>query len=296
MARTKQVVLVTGCSSGIGRALAQELAARGNRVFATARRPETLEGLDGVERRAGAARANPIEKLALDVLDEASIAAAVGAIVDREGRLDVVVNNAGVNTFGPLPELPIAHVRRMFETNVLGLLAVTQAVFPHMAAQRSGRIVNVGSVVGLLPTPFAGAYCATKAAVHMMSDVLRMELEPFGIDVVIVQPGRVRSSIAENGSSELERFGREGSRFRPVHAQIEKRAQYSQQRPMPTEEFARIVADGVLADDPPRVVRAGGGSGMYAAASRLPRAVLDRVMRRTFDLGALANGDRTGGA
>jgi NAD(P)-dependent dehydrogenase (short-subunit alcohol dehydrogenase family) len=178
-------------------------------------------------------------------------------------------------------------VRRLFETNVVGLLAVTQAVFPHMAERGHGRVVNIGSVAGLLPTPFAGAYCATKSAVHMLSDVLRVELAPFGIDVMVVQPGRVRSSITENASAGLERFAAETSRFRAVFDHIVKRARASQVDPMETGDFAREVAMAMMADTSPRLLRAGGGSGSYAALSQLPRAVLDRVMTRRFGLAAL---------
>jgi NAD(P)-dependent dehydrogenase (short-subunit alcohol dehydrogenase family) len=270
-----QVTLITGCSSGIGRALAIELAGRRQRVFATARKPEALRDLEG------------LETLALDVTDAASIARAVDEVVARAGRIDLLINNAGVNAFGPLPEVPLDEVRRIFDTNVAGLVALTQAVFPHMADRGSGRIVNVGSVVGRLATPFAGPYCATKAAVHMLSDVLRMELAPFGIDVIVVEPGRVRSSIAESSSVGIERYRGERSRFRAVFEQIRARAGASQDRPMSAESFAGIVSDAILADRPPRIVRSGGGAGLYAAMSHLPRRLLDRLMIRRFGLDAL---------
>src|ERR1041385_2426705 len=130
----KQVVLVTGCSTGIGRALARELRTRGHRPFATARRLESIRDL----------AAEGIDLVQLDVKDEASIRAAVEAVVDRAGRIDVLVNNAGINVYGPLAEVPFASLRDMFDTNVLGLAAVTQAVFPDMADRRSGLIVNIG--------------------------------------------------------------------------------------------------------------------------------------------------------
>jgi short-subunit dehydrogenase len=175
---TARVVLVTGCSTGIGRALANELQTRKHRVFATARNLASLSDLT----------AAGIATLALDVNDPASVAAAVGQVIERAGRIDVLINNAGVNTIGPLMELSLDALRAVMETNIVGLAAVTQGVFPHMADRRRGLVINVGSVVGLLPTPFAAAYCASKAAVHMLSEVLRMELAPLGIDVVVVQP------------------------------------------------------------------------------------------------------------
>jgi NAD(P)-dependent dehydrogenase (short-subunit alcohol dehydrogenase family) len=276
MTLENQVVLITGCSSGIGRALALELAQRGHRVYASARKLDSLSGLD----------AN-IVPLTLDVTDGASIGKAVASIVGREGRLDMLINNAGFNAIGPLAEVPLDDVRRLFDTNVMGLLAVTQAVFPHMAKQRAGRIVNIGSVVGLLPTPFAGPYCATKAAVHMLSEVLRMEASPFGIDVVVVQPGGVRSSISDTASVGLARYRESGSLYAPVHTQIEKRARASQQRPMAADAFARRVASAIMAKTAPRVVRAGRGARLYPTMSHLPKPVLDRLMRERFRLSEL---------
>ncbi|MCB0220272.1 MAG: SDR family oxidoreductase, partial [Chrysiogenetes bacterium] len=173
-----QVILITGCSSGIGRALSLELAARGHRVYASARRPEALEDL----------KSKGIDAVALDVNDGESIKAAVHLIHEDAGRIDMVVNNAGFSLVGPLAEVDLADFRRELETNVVGPVALAQAAIPHMVKQGSGRIVNVGSTVGILPTPFAGAYCASKSAIHMLSEVMRIELAPFGIDVILVAP------------------------------------------------------------------------------------------------------------
>jgi NAD(P)-dependent dehydrogenase (short-subunit alcohol dehydrogenase family) len=236
-----------------------------------------------------------LEKLALDVTDEGSIGEAVAQLIARAGRIDVLINNAGFNPFGPLAEIPLADARRLFETNLLGPLALTQAVFPHMSAQGRGRIVNIGSVVGVLPTPFAGVYCASKAGVHMMSEVLRMEVAPFGIDVIEVQPGAVRSRIADNSSAGLERYRSEGSRYRPVYAGIEKRAGTSQNKPMAAEDFAREVAQAILAHKPPRIVRRGRGANLYPALSKLPGEARDRMLMRQFGLDALRGGARGAG-
>jgi NAD(P)-dependent dehydrogenase (short-subunit alcohol dehydrogenase family) len=274
MALHDQVILITGCSSGIGQALASELSARGHTVFASARKLESLAELGG----------SKLEKLALDVTDEASMDGAVAAALARAGRIDMLINNAGFNPFGPLAEVPLRDVRRLFDTNVIGPLALIQAVFPHMAERRSGRIVNVGSVVGVLPTPFAGVYCASKASVHMLSEVLRMEVEPFGIDVIEVQPGAVRSSIADKGAVGIERYQSEHSRYRAVASGIEKRARTSQQKPMDTSAFAREVCDALLADKAPRIVRKGRGANLYPALSHLPGATRDRFLAQQFGL------------
>ena len=273
----EQVVLVTGCSTGIGRALAREVRARGHRPFATARRLEAIEDL----------ASEGIETVRLDVKDTASIAAAVQAIMDRAGRIDVLVNNAGINVFGPIAELPTESLRDMLETNVLGVVAVTQAVFPHMADRRSGRIVNIGSVVGVLPTPFAGAYCATKSALHILSEVLRMEVSPLGIDVVVVQPGGVRSSIAESGARGLERYRSETSRYRRVYAGIEKRAYASQDNPMEAEEFARGLVELAFATPAPRLVRLGAGADGVIRLAEMPAEQRDAMLSSNFGLDEL---------
>jgi NAD(P)-dependent dehydrogenase (short-subunit alcohol dehydrogenase family) len=274
MSRSEQVVLITGCSSGIGRALATELHSQGQRVFASARKVSALEGL-------------ACERVALDVTDADSIQRAVSEVVAKAGRIDMLINNAGFNLVGPLAEVPLEGVRRLLETNVTGLLALTQAVVPHMARRRQGRIVNVGSVVGLLATPFAGPYCASKSAVHMLSEVLRMECAPLGIDVIVVQPGGVQSNIAETASADLARYARPESLYKSVYKYIEKRAQASQDKPMSSAAFAAQVSRAILAERAPRVVRAGRGAHVYPSLSRLPAPLLDRTLSRVFGLNKL---------
>ncbi|MDJ0864865.1 MAG: SDR family oxidoreductase [Myxococcota bacterium] len=255
----EQVVLITGCSSGIGHALAVEFARRGHRCFATARREEAVEAL----------RKEGFEAVSLDVTDAGSIRDAVACVLERAGRIDVLVNNAGMSLFGPLAEIPLGDVRRMVDTNLLGPLAVVQAVFPTMAKQRSGRIVNVGSIVGVVPTPWVGAYAGAKAGLHVISEALRMEVSPWGIDVIVVQPGAVRSDVAEKAPVHART-----PHYAPIADAIEQRSQASQTRgPMPAEDFARQVVDAVLRPKPPLTVRAGGGLGLLRALRLLPRSV-----------------------
>jgi NAD(P)-dependent dehydrogenase (short-subunit alcohol dehydrogenase family) len=274
----KQVVLVTGCSTGIGRAVVLELKARGHRPFATARRLDSIADL----------ASEGIETLRLDVGDEGSIRDAVTMVRERAGRIDVLVNNAGQNAFGPILELPLETMRSTFQTNVVGLLAVSQAVFPIMAEQRSGLFINVGSVVGILPTPFAAAYCASKSAVHMLSDVMRMEVAPFGIGVVVVQPGGVKSSIADNAARDIERFRAETSRYSRTYAGIQKRAYASQDNPMPAEDFARELVAQALVSPPPRVIRLGTGSDTLPRLAELPGEQRDAMLSANYGLDALS--------
>ncbi|MEZ4369578.1 MAG: SDR family oxidoreductase [Polyangiaceae bacterium] len=263
-----QIVLVTGCSSGIGLGLVRELKRLGHTPVASARRAQSIDEL----------KAEGFDAVQLDVVDRPSVDRAIAEVLERHGRIDVLINNAGFNVYGPLLEAPIEDLDRLFRTNVIGLISVSQAVFPHMAKRRSGRIVNIGSVVGVMPTPFAAGYCATKSAVHTLSDVMRQEVAPFGIEVVVVQPGGVRSSIADNGAEGVKRYDNPQSMYHRIYSHIQKRAFASQAAPMETEDFARRTLAQALAKSAPRVVRQGRGATALPALSKLPGPVLDRIM------------------
>lgn len=271
--------LITGCSSGIGRATALRFAAAGWTVFPTARRPETLSDLAGPASF----------PLALDVTDGASIASAVGAALGKAGRIDVLVNNAGYGQMGPLVELTADDWRRQLETNVVGLMEVTRAVVlgpQGMAARRRGRIVNVGSVVGWIATPFGGAYCASKFAVRGLSDALRVELAPLGIEVVQVEPGPVRSGFGERAAGSLDAFRRrEGSLYGPVRDAVERRARSSQAGTTTAEECAEALFSAATAGRPrTRYTVTREARGMRLLRLLLPDRALDRVLARRFDL------------
>jgi short-subunit dehydrogenase len=176
-------VLITGCSSGIGRAAAISLHAAGLTVYATARQVDSLAGL----ARQG------IRTLALDVTDEASMTEAVAAIEDAAGPVGVLVNNAGYGLYGPVEQLPMDEIRRQFETNFFGLVRLTQLVLPGMRRRGRGRILNVSSMGGRITLPGGAFYHASKYAVEGLSDALRMEVAQFGIDVVLIEPGPVKT-------------------------------------------------------------------------------------------------------
>jgi NAD(P)-dependent dehydrogenase (short-subunit alcohol dehydrogenase family) len=180
---TTKVALVTGASSGIGEATARQLAAAGFTVYAAARRAGRLQKLS----EAG------IHPLAMDVTDDASIQAGVQAILTERGRIDVLVNNAGYGSYGALEDVSMAEARAQMEVNVFGAARLIQLVLPHMRAQRSGTIVNVTSMGGKITTPLGAWYHATKFALEALSDCLRMEVAPFGIDVVVIEPGGIRT-------------------------------------------------------------------------------------------------------
>jgi NAD(P)-dependent dehydrogenase (short-subunit alcohol dehydrogenase family) len=183
MADEARAVLITGCSSGIGRATAERLLAGGWRVYATARRPETVADL--ADRGA--------VTLPLDVTDEDSMAAAVRHVESADGGIDALVNNAGYGLYGPVETTSMTEVRRQFETNFFGLVRLTQLALPGMRRAGRGRIVNVSSMGGRITMPGGGFYHASKHAVEALSDVLRFEVRGFGVHVVVVEPGTVRT-------------------------------------------------------------------------------------------------------
>ncbi len=185
-------VLITGCSTGIGRATAEHLAARGHTVYATARKLDALAGLE----RAGC------HLLALDVTDEGSMRAAVDEVVAREGTIGALVNNAGYSQSGAIETVELDAVRRQFETNVFGLVRMCQLALPGMRAQGWGRIVNISSMGANFVFPGGGSYHATKYAVDALSDALRFEVKGFGVHVAILQPGLIRTEFAETAATE----------------------------------------------------------------------------------------------
>src|SRR5262245_19329597 len=178
-----RVVLITGASSGIGRATAELLAARGHRVFGGVRAPATTRALTGVEL------------VLLDVRDEASAKACVDEVRSRAGPIEVLINNAGVNLVGAVEETSIGQAQVLFDTNVIGVLRMIQAVLPDMRRQSAGLIVNISSILGLIPAPFMGAYASTKHAVEGLSESLDHEVRALGIRVVLIEPHYIRTNL-----------------------------------------------------------------------------------------------------
>jgi NADP-dependent 3-hydroxy acid dehydrogenase YdfG len=201
MAEVSKAVLVTGCSSGIGHATAEHLANKGWTVYATARRPDSIADL--AERGC--------RTLALDVNDEESMAAAVRTVEEAEGAVGVLVNNAGYSQSGAMESVRLDDLRAQFETNVFGLVRMCQLVLPGMRRQRFGRIVNLSSMGGKVVFPGGGAYHATKFAVEALSDAMRFEVRDFGVDVVIIEPGLIRTSFGEAAVGSIEKGTEDGA-------------------------------------------------------------------------------------
>jgi NAD(P)-dependent dehydrogenase (short-subunit alcohol dehydrogenase family) len=181
--RPRRVVLLTGASSGIGRATAELLAARGHRIFGGVRAAATTRPLAG------------IELVSLDVRDDSSVKACVEEVRSRAGRIDILINNAGVNLVGAVEETSISQAQVLFDTNVFGVLRMIQAVLPGMRRQGSGLIVNLSSILGLIPAPFMGVYASTKHAIEGLSESLDHEVRAFGIRVVLIEPHYIRTNL-----------------------------------------------------------------------------------------------------
>lgn len=267
-------VLITGCSSGIGRALADAFRDAGFEVWATARKSSDVERLSAAGFTARA----------LDVNDSQALALLAEELQARGGALDMLINNAGYGAMGPLLDGGVEAMHQQFETNVFALVGVTRALFPLLRRSR-GTVVNIGSVSGVLVTPFAGAYCASKAAVHALSDALRLELSPFGIQVMEVQPGAIASQFASNAQREAEQVLAADSAWWPLREQVRARARASQDRPTPTAAFAQGVLAATRRTPLPPLVRLGNGSTALPLLARwLPRRLLDWVLRKRFGL------------
>ncbi|KAF8411520.1 hypothetical protein HHK36_004072 [Tetracentron sinense] len=265
------VVLITGCTEGgIGHALARAFASEKCLVVATSRSLGSMRDLENDHR---------FSLQELDVLSEESIQKVVSNALDKFGRIDIVVNNAGVQCIGPLAEIPLSAIEHTFNTNVYGSLRLIQAVVPHMASKRKGKIVNVGSVSALAPGPWAGAYTASKAALHAFTDSLRLELSLFGIDVINVVPGAIKTNIGDAAIASYSRMP-EWRLYKPFEGAIRARANFSQGlKSTPADEFAKKTVSAVLKKKPPAWFSYGYYTTVMPIVHMLPLFVRDFILR-----------------
>ena len=269
-------MLITGCSSGIGRATALRLLQDGYVVYATARRLESIEELAAAGCRT----------LALDVTDEASMEAAVRTIEEEHGAIGVLVNNAGYSQSGAFETLPIDLLRAQLETNVVGLLRMCQLVLPAMRARLHGVIVNIGSMGGRLAFPGAGAYHASKYAVEALSDVLRFEVAGFGVDVVLVEPGIIRTGFAD---AVVERMPASDGEYASFNTRVAAATQSVYERGLlarlggSPEDVAAVIARAVAAKRPrTRYPVTPSARLMMGLRTVLPDRLWDRVVSDSF--------------
>ncbi len=278
MPSSNKNVLITGCSSGIGRELALEFQQRGYRVWATARNLQSIQALSDQN----------IQVLELDVTDESQVQEVVQHILNTDGHLDMLANNAGYGSMGPLIDMPGEELEQQFSTNVFAPMALIRQVAPHMCARKQGTIINIGSVSGVLFSPFSGSYCASKAAFNALSDVLRMELKPFGVKVVTVQPGAVQSRFADNASRVLEQVFKPDSLYMPIEAKVRARANASQDNPTPADRFCRDLIDKLESGRVLNIVRLANGSLAFPLLKVfLPTSILEKVLGKMFGLNRL---------
>jgi NAD(P)-dependent dehydrogenase (short-subunit alcohol dehydrogenase family) len=267
-----KTAFVTGASAGIGEATARALLAAGYRVFAGARRLDRMAGLAA----AGATL------LKLDLTDDASIVAAVNTIKNEAGRIDVLVNNAGYGSYGALEDVPLDEGRRQFEVNVFGLARLCQSVLPMMRAQKSGKIINVTSIGGKIWEPLGAWYHATKFAVEGLSDCLRVEVAPFGVDVIVIEPGAIRTEwagIARDGLLQMS-GGSAYAELAKRHARMLATADTSSLA-SPPEVVARTIVRAVTARRPKTRYATGGGARTILFLRKiLPDRMFDRLIWR----------------
>jgi NAD(P)-dependent dehydrogenase (short-subunit alcohol dehydrogenase family) len=209
-------VLITGATDGLGKALAVLLAERGYRVYAAGRSPQKLAELDAVARQ----KNFPLESIALDVCSDDSVQQAVNHVLAKAAAIDVLVNNAGVNYTAAVEDLSMDDWRAQFETNFFGVLRVTRAILPHMRERRSGRILMMSSLSGLVTPPTQGAYSSSKHALEGLSNALRMELYPFGIDVVLIEPGYIITGIQKAAAELSKPYVEKGGPYAPLYARF----------------------------------------------------------------------------
>lgn len=269
----QKVVLITGCSEGgIGYALCQEFARKNCIVYATARRLESMASLP-----------ESIKKISLDVLSVDSCRAAVDEVIREQGQIDVIVNNAGAGGTGALLDADVETdegAKATFETNVWAPIRMCKLVVPHMIEKRSGLVINIGSIVGNVATPWSGVYSASKAALHSLTETLRMEVKGFGVNVLLVAPGAITSQFGKKqmGSFKMP----EDTLYRDVADEIAKRAEISQRQDHTTP--ASVLASGIVARalraSPAKYYTAGGKSWVFWLFERIPRSIVWFLLSR----------------
>jgi NAD(P)-dependent dehydrogenase (short-subunit alcohol dehydrogenase family) len=275
-----RVALITGCSSGIGRATAARLAGAGWTVYATARRPETLADLE----------ARGCRTLGLDVTDEASMRAAVEAVEAEHGTVGALVNNAGYSQSGAIETVPIDKVRAQFETNVFGLVRLCQLVLPGMRRAHAGKIVNLSSMGGRLVFPGGGVYHATKYAVEALSDALRFEVKGFGVDVIVIEPGLIRTSFGDTSVAGVAEAGEGLADYAQFNAHVARATEsvYEPGSPLgrlggPPDAVAKVIEKALRAHRPrARYTVTPSAKLLIAQRAVMPDRGWDAVMRAQF--------------
>ncbi|HEV3169234.1 MAG TPA: oxidoreductase [Actinocrinis sp.] len=266
-----KIALVTGASSGIGEATALKLQSLGYTVYGAARR---------VDRMAQLAEQG-VRVFSMDVTDDASMEAGVERIISESGRIDVLVNNAGYGSYGAVEDVPLDEARAQFDVNVFGAVRLIQLVLPHMRAQRSGTIINISSMGGKIYTPFGGWYHGTKFALEALSDCLRLEAQPFGISVVVVEPGGIQTEWGGIAADNLRKVSGQTAYARQAQAMANALNDESSSRLSAPSVIADVIAKAVTARRPATRYAAGfGARPMIFLRWILPDRAFDALIRR----------------
>ncbi|MEV6066792.1 SDR family oxidoreductase [Nocardia sp. NPDC052001] len=265
---SSRTVVITGASSGIGKATAAAFTANGDKVIGTSRNPDTIAVAD---------RVPGVDYRALDLTDAESIAAFVTAL----GTVDVLINNAGESQAGPLAELPAAAIERLFQLNVLGPVALTQAVLPGMRERGYGRIVMVGSMLGSFPMPYRSSYAATKAALRGFATAARFEESPFGVWITTLEPGQIDTGLSERRTKYID----EGSPHTADFARFMAKMDEKMGQGITPERVAKTILGAVAADRPKPLYAVGSNAPvMFALRRLLPRTVMERMIAASYGL------------
>jgi NAD(P)-dependent dehydrogenase (short-subunit alcohol dehydrogenase family) len=280
----QQIVLITGGTDGLGKAAAILLATRGFRVFAAGRSEEKRQELD----RLAMDRHLAIESLSLDVCDDASVQAAVQMVLQKAGTIDVLINNAGVGYLAVVEDLKLDDLRQQFETNLFGVLRVTKAVLPHMRERKHGRIVMMSSVAGLVSPPTYGAYSSSKHALEGLTNALRLEMYPFGVEVILIEPGYIVTNFQQTAKALAQPYvdAAPSGPYAKIYASTMEGASKSRTASKTTpEDCARVILEAVQASHPKARYTVTPLAGWVAFAKRmLPDTLLDSFMRRKFGI------------
>lgn len=285
MSRPQQTMLITGGTDGLGRAAAIFLAERGGyRIFAAGRSAEKRLDLDryAIDHRL------PLESLELDVTDDPSVKNAVQSVLQKTGAIDVLVNNAGVGYMATVEDLKLEDMRQQFETNLFGVLRVTQAVLPHMRQRKHGRILMMSSVAGLVSPPTYGAYSSSKHALEGLSNALRLEVYPFGIEVILIEPGYIVTNFQQTAKA-LTRSYSEAATNGPYAKIYSSAAEGSNRGRIASkttpEDCARVILEAIEASHPKARYTVTSMAGWVSFGRRiLPDTLLDSFMRKRFGI------------
>ncbi|KAJ7157759.1 oxidoreductase [Mycena filopes] len=271
MSTTKKVALVTGSSEGgIGFAMCQQLVEKDYIVYATSRSTSSTQALTHPN----------IKRLALDVKDDASVNKAVATAIEESGHIDLLINNAGLFAVGPIVDWTGETAKDIYDTNVVSIVRMCAAVFPHMAKRKSGTILNMGSVVGEYGTPWSGLYDSSKAAVRAISEDLYLECKPFNVHVMHAAPGTIHSKLADKQADYELPSGSLYGRF--AHNVMQRLEASRDDKAMNTDAFAKLIISKATRAKPPRYFRAGGYTELYAIFGLLPRGVVLWIVWKMF--------------